>query len=79
MNARFERKPRAFKQATDTANLEARAKVQDIKERLEKGGLTKVQADFGVMPVQRHGFTTVREVRMYLERTRPTLFSSVPK
>ncbi len=75
-NSRFLRRPRSFREATSAKNqnLEARARVQDIKERLEKGGLTKTQADFGVMPVQRHGFTTISEVREYLRRTRPSLF-----
>ncbi len=75
-NSRFTRKPSSFREATaaDKINAEARARVQDIKERLEREGFSKVQADFSVMPVQRHGFTKVGEVRAYMQRTRPGIF-----
>lgn len=77
-NHRFIKRPSSFreanKKAADEANVRARRKVQDIKERLEAQGLSTSEADFAIMPVQRLGLTTVGEVRAHLRHAWPGIF-----
>ncbi len=83
-SARFNHKPSSFHQASPRferrgqwyidAMARSSTKAHDLIARLEAKGFSKQQAEFSVFPIEARGFTSVAQVRRYLEKTRPALF-----